>query len=64
MVGIYPDGSRDEQEIDLRLYTLAELAKMLSRAGLAVRTVWGWYDGQAYSFDTPRTIVLAEKPPP
>lgn len=62
VVGVYPNGSRREQTLELRLYTLTELVGMLSRAGLEFRRVWGWYDGQAYGFDTARMIVLAEKP--
>ncbi len=61
MGAVYPDDTRAEREIDLRLYTLTELAKMLSRAGLAVRQTWGGYDGREYGFDTRRMIVLAEK---
>jgi SAM-dependent methyltransferase len=61
VVSIYPNGTRAEREIDLRLYTLTELAGMLSRAGLAVRQTWGGYDGQDYGFDSPRMIVAAEK---
>ena len=60
---IYPDGTQAEGHIDLRLYTLTELAGMLARAGLAVREVWGGYDGREYGFDTRRMIVLAEKAP-
>jgi SAM-dependent methyltransferase len=61
VLSVYPDGTRTERDIDLRLYTLTELATMLSRAGLAVRQVWGGYDGQEYGFDSPRMIVLAER---
>jgi 2-polyprenyl-3-methyl-5-hydroxy-6-metoxy-1,4-benzoquinol methylase len=61
VVAVYPDGTRDEREIHLRLYTLTELTKMLSRAGLEFRRVWGWYGGQDYGFDSVRMIVLAEK---
>ncbi len=34
---------------------------MLSRAGLAVRRVWGGFDGQDYVLNSRRMIVLAEK---
>jgi SAM-dependent methyltransferase len=61
VAAVYPDGTRDEREIHLRLYTLTELTKMLSRAGLKFRRVWGWYGGQDYGFDSVRMIVLAEK---
>ncbi len=56
-----PDGVRQRKEINLRNYTLTELVKMLSRAGMALRQVWGGFDGQEYGLDSPRMIVLAEK---
>ncbi len=54
-------GRRQKHTIRVRWYTLTELAKMLSRAGMAVRQVWGGFDGQEYGLDSPRMIVLAEK---
>lgn len=62
VVGVYPDGTRRERTIELRLYTLTELTGMLSRAGLEFRKVWGWYGDQDYGLDSVRMIVLAEKP--
>lgn len=59
---IFPDGTRDERQIDLRLYTLTELAGMLSRAGVLFRGVWGDFDGSDYGVNSRRMIVLAEKP--
>jgi SAM-dependent methyltransferase len=61
IVSVHPDGSRRKREIDLRMYTLTELAKMLSRAGLEVRRTWGAFDGREYGLDSRRMIVLAEK---
>jgi hypothetical protein len=61
VLSIHPDGPRREQQIDLRIYTLKELADMLSRAGLVVRQVWGGFDGAEYGLDSRRMIVLAEK---
>ncbi len=61
VVSIYPDGTRREREIDLRMYTLKELVDMLSRAGLVVRRTWGCFDGREYGLDTRRMIVLSEK---
>jgi SAM-dependent methyltransferase len=58
---IHPDGTRSGHEIDLRMYTLKELADMLSRAGLAVRRTWGGFDGRDYDLDSRRMIVLSEK---
>jgi SAM-dependent methyltransferase len=61
VLSIYPDGTRREREIDLRMYTLKELVDMLSRAGLVTRGTWGAFDGRDYGLDTRRMIVLAEK---
>jgi SAM-dependent methyltransferase len=61
VLSIDPDGTRSEREIDLRLYTLKELADMLSRAGLVVRRAWGGFDGREYGLDNRRMIVLSEK---
>ena len=58
---ITPGGRRKVHRIAVRLYTLTEMAKMLSRAGMAVRQVWGGFDGQEYGLDSPRMIVLAQK---
>jgi SAM-dependent methyltransferase len=61
VLSIHPDGTRREREIDLRMYTLKELADMLSRAGLTVRRTWGGFDGREYGLDSRRMIVLSEK---
>ena len=61
VLSIHPDGSRREREIDLRMYTLRELADMLTRVGLAVRRTWGGFDGREYGLNSRRMIVLAEK---
>jgi SAM-dependent methyltransferase len=58
---IAPDGERRVHRLSPRLYTLTELAKMLSRAGLSVRRTWGGFDGREYGLDSRRMIVLAEK---
>ena len=61
VLNIHPDGTRREREIDLRMYTLKELADMLSRADLMVRRTWGGFDGREYGLDSRRMIVLSEK---
>ncbi|MBI2913566.1 MAG: methyltransferase domain-containing protein [Chloroflexi bacterium] len=58
---VTPSGRRETHTIRLRWYTLTEMAKMLSRAGMTVRQVWGGFDGQQYGLDSPRMIVLAQK---
>ena len=61
VLSIHPDGTRRGREIDLRMYTLKNLADMLSRAGLSVCRTCGGLDGRDYGLDTLRMIVLAEK---
>jgi SAM-dependent methyltransferase len=61
VLSIHPDGTRNEREIDLRLYTLKELGDMLSQAGLAILQTWGGFDGRDYDLDSRRMIVLSEK---
>ncbi len=58
---IHPDGKRQEKRIELRLYTLREMADMMREAGLEVRRTWGGFDGREYGVNTRRMIVLAEK---
>jgi SAM-dependent methyltransferase len=63
ILSIHRDGSRSEREIDLRMYTLREIAGMLARADLQLRRTWGGFDGRDYGLDARRMIVLSEKAP-
>lgn len=59
---IDPAGSRRETAGHvLRLYTLAEMAGMLRRAGLHVAQTFGGFEDQEYSIDSRRMIILAQK---
>ena len=58
---IPPRGRRRMHRVSFRLYTLTEMAKMLSRAGLTVRQTWGDFDGREYDLNSRRMIVLGEK---
>ena len=61
---IKPDGTRKETVgHHIRLYTLTETLKLLSKAGLYFVEAYGGFDGEAYSIDTRRMIVVAEKRP-
>ena len=62
-VTIYPDGRRVEVEYSLRLYTFGELARMLSRAGLAVEAAYGGIDESAFTLESRRLIMVARKNP-
>lgn len=57
------DGSStDSSFFSVRLYSATELTSMISAAGLEVVETWGWFDGESYTEDSPRMIVLARKP--
>lgn len=55
------DGTRSPSFVSLRVYTLTEMKSLLERAGLVYRQAWGGFDGCAYTMDSPRMIVLAER---
>jgi len=57
-----PDGERSPAFMSLRVYALTELKALLDRAGLAFLKVWGGYQGEPYGMDSPRMIVLAQRP--
>ncbi len=57
---LYPDGQRQEYKQSIRIYTLTELARMLTAAGLQLKTYYGGLDGSALTLDS-RLIVLAQK---
>jgi SAM-dependent methyltransferase len=46
----------------VRLYTFTEIEMLLSAAGLATEAVCGDFRGASYTCDSPRMIVVAEKP--
>ena len=56
------DGLRRESiGHDIRLYTLTETTRMLERANMSVTEVYGGFDGEPYSIDTRRMILVARK---
>jgi SAM-dependent methyltransferase len=59
---IEPDGARREFRHSVRMYTLAELARMLDAAGLPVESYYGGLDGSEFTFDSRRLVVIARKP--
>ena len=59
---ILTDGTRKEMsDLNMRLYSLTELTKMLAAAGLNLEHVYGGFRGEAYSVDTRRMIIVAAK---
>lgn len=55
------NGKREEYLLRIRMYTVAELVKMLRVAGLGLKETYGDYNGQPLTFDSSRTILIAEK---
>ena len=58
---LFSDGQRREYSHSLRVYTLTELAQMLTVAGLQVKAYLGAWDGSALTIDSFRLIVLSQK---
>ncbi len=58
---IYPDGARKEYGHAARVYSLTELAQMLTRAGLQVKAYYGAWNNQELTIDSFRLILLAQK---
>ena len=58
---IYPNGERKEYGHAARVYTLTELAQMLTLAGLQVKEFFGAWDHSALTIDNFRLILLSQK---
>lgn len=56
------DDRRSPPSASMRLYALTELIAQLDRAGLVYVRSWGGFDGSPYALESPRMIVLAERP--
>lgn len=58
---IRPDGTRREYEHAMRIYTAAELIKMVTEADLEIDAVYGGLDGAELTLDTHRLVLIARK---
>ncbi|HEY6146196.1 MAG TPA: methyltransferase domain-containing protein [Thermoanaerobaculia bacterium] len=56
------DGATETFRESVRGYSGEELTEMFERAGLAVDSVWGDFEGAPAGPDSPRLILLAHKP--
>jgi SAM-dependent methyltransferase len=57
-----PKGNRrDSVGHHIRLYTLTEMTRLLEGVNLAVSGVFGGFDGETYSVDTRRMLIVAAK---
>ena len=61
MTLLYPDGRRQEYCYSVRTYSLTELAKMLSSAGLSLEAYYGGLDGSELTLESRRLAVVARK---
>lgn len=59
---IRPDGSRQQQGHAMRIYTAAELIRMVRQADLEIKEVYGGLDRSGLSLDARRVVLLAQKP--
>lgn len=51
-----------EAELDHRIYSPAELIAVLRRTGFNPTELYGDFDGSEFSFDSPRIVMVSEKP--
>lgn len=58
---LFADGHSDERTLTRFHYTLAELARLLQNAGLAVTDVYGDWQLSPYTAASPRTLLIARK---
>ncbi len=56
------DGARRSSSVSFRIYTLTEIKRLITQAGLSYRQCWGNFDGSAYGMDSPRMIIMADRP--
>ncbi|MFN2387814.1 MAG: methyltransferase domain-containing protein [Thermoanaerobaculia bacterium] len=60
-IAVRRGGSTETFRESVRAYTADELCAMLAGAGLRVESMWGEFDGRAWTADAPRLIVLSSK---
>lgn len=58
---IQPDGSREQHQYTMRIYTAAELVRIVTATGLQIDATYGALDGRELTLDAPRVVVLASK---
>lgn len=55
-------GGVEHRTARVRWYTAPEMARLIEGCGGVVKHIYGGWDGRAFDTDTPKLIVLAEKP--
>ncbi len=61
-ITIYPDGTTREMHHSVRIYTLTELAGMLTRAGFRIESTYGGVDGSPFTLESRRLIIHSRRP--
>jgi SAM-dependent methyltransferase len=59
---IHPDGRRTEYRHAVRIYTLTELVRLCTAAGLQVQAHYGGLDGRELALDSHRLVLVCKKP--
>ncbi len=57
---LYPDGQRSQYRQSMRIYTLTELVRMLTEAGLRVQAYYGGLDQSPFTIDS-RLVIVSQK---
>lgn len=57
---LYPNGTRTEHHQSIRIYTLTEIIRMLTAAGLQMQAYYGGLDGSTLSLDS-RLVLVSKK---
>jgi ubiquinone/menaquinone biosynthesis C-methylase UbiE len=57
----FTDGTRNEYTFALRVYTLAEMIRMIQKAGLRLVDYFGSLQGNAYDYQSTHYVIIAEK---
>lgn len=60
-IRVYPDGHTETLTLTRFHYTLAELARLLQNVGLTVTDVYGSWQLDPYTAESPRTLLIARK---
>jgi len=56
------EDTKKEYEFSLRAYSLQEMEAVIAAAGMKIIAVFGGFDRRVYDANSPRMIILAEKP--
>lgn len=58
----FPDGRKESWDQSIKAYTVAELKKLIEKAGLRLEKVCGSLKGEKFSIDSPSAVIVARKP--